>query len=71
MISDHFYFISIFSIAALPTTYIISHLIRQCLDQRLSEKATLDEEVRAWTKEGKEKKIMANWQCREVDARVK
>ena len=49
----------------------LSHLSRQCLDQRLSEKAILDEEVTAWTKIRNEKKIIANWQFTTADARVK
>lgn len=49
----------------------LSHLSRQCLDQRLGEKAILDEEVKAWTKARNEKKIIANWQFTTADARVK
>ncbi len=49
----------------------LSHLSRQCLDQRLGEKAILDEEVKAWTKARNEKKVIANWQFTTVDARVK
>ncbi len=49
----------------------LSHLSRQCLDQRLGEKALLDEEVKAWTKARNEKKIIANWQFTTADARVK
>lgn len=49
----------------------LSHLSRQCLDQRLGEKAILDEEVRAWTRARNEKKVVANWQFTTVDARVK
>ncbi len=49
----------------------LSHLSRQCLDQRLGEKAMLDEEVKAWTKARNEKKIIANWQFTTADARVK
>lgn len=49
----------------------LSHLSRQCLDQRLGEKAILDEEVKAWTRVRNEKKITANWQFTTADARVK
>jgi len=49
----------------------LSHLSRQCLDQRLGEKAILNEEVKAWTKARNEKKIIANWQFTTADARVK
>ena len=49
----------------------LSHLSRQCLDQRLGEKAVLAEEVKAWTKTRNEKKIIANWQFTTADARVK
>jgi transposase len=49
----------------------LSHLSRQCLDQRLGEKAILDEEVKAWTKARNKKKIIANWQFTTADARVK
>ena len=49
----------------------LSHLSRQCLDQRLGEKEILDEEVKAWTKERNEKKVIANWQFTTADARVK
>ena len=49
----------------------LSHLSRQCLDQRLGEKAILDEEVKTWTKARNEKKIIANWQFTTADARLK
>ena len=49
----------------------LSHLSRQCLDQRLSEKAILEEKVRAWTRKRNEKKVVANWQFTTADARVK
>lgn len=49
----------------------LSHLSRQCLDQRLGEKVILDERVRAWTRARNEKKVIANWQFTTVDARVK
>ena len=49
----------------------LSHLSRQCLDQRLGEKAILDAKVKAWTKARNEKKIIANWQFTTSDARVK
>lgn len=49
----------------------LSHLSRQCLDQRIGEKAILDEEVKAWTKARNEKKVIANWQFTTTDARIK
>jgi transposase len=49
----------------------LSHLSRQCLDQRLGEKATLDKEIRAWTKARNEKRVVANWQFTTADARIK
>ena len=49
----------------------LRYLTGQCIDQRVGEKAIVAEEIRAWTKEGSKKKILANWQCREGVARVK
>jgi len=49
----------------------LSHLSRQCLDRRLSEKAILEKEVRAWTKVRNEKRIIADWQFTTADARIK
>lgn len=49
----------------------LSHLSRQCLNQRLSEKVILEEEVKAWTESRNEKKVIANWQFTTADARVK
>ncbi len=49
----------------------LSHLSRQCLDQRLSEKIILEEEVKAWTDSRNAKKIVANWQFTSADARIK
>ena len=49
----------------------LSHLSRQCLDQRLGERSILDKEVKAWTKTRNKKKIIANWQFTTADARVK
>lgn len=49
----------------------LSHLSRQCLDQRLGEKAILDEEVKAWTERRNEKKVVAKWQFTTADARIK
>lgn len=49
----------------------LSHLSRQCLGQRLGEKAILDEEVKAWTKTRNGKKVIASWQFTTADARVK
>ena len=49
----------------------LSHLSRQCLDQRLGEKAILEKAVKAWTMKRNEKKIVADWQFTTADARVK
>lgn len=49
----------------------LSHLSRQCLDQRLGERTILDKEVKAWTKARNDKKIIANWQFTTADARIK
>jgi transposase len=49
----------------------LSHLSRQCLDQRLGERVILEEEVKAWTVLRNEKKIVAKWQFTTADARIK
>ena len=49
----------------------LSHLSRQCLDRRLCEKVILMREVKAWTDERNDKKVIANWQFTTADARIK
>lgn len=49
----------------------LSHLSRQCLNQRLGEKMILEEEVKAWTESRNAKKVVANWQFTTADARIK
>ncbi len=49
----------------------LSHLSRQCLDQRLGEKTILDEEVKAWTMARNARKVIARWQFTTADARIK
>jgi len=49
----------------------LSHLSRQCLDRRLSEKTILMSEVKAWTDKRNDKRVIANWQFTTADARIK
>ena len=49
----------------------LSHLSRQCLDRRISQKDIVDKEVKAWTKVRNEKRIIADWQFTTADARIK
>ena len=49
----------------------LSHLSRQCLEQRLGERVILEEEVKAWTESRNEKKVVAKWQFTTADARIK
>jgi hypothetical protein len=49
----------------------LSHLNRQCLDQKLGEKVILEEEVKAWTESNNKKKVVANWQFTTADTRIK
>ena len=49
----------------------LSHLSRQCLDRRISEKSILTAEVEAWTTARNNKKIVADWQFTTSDARIK
>ena len=49
----------------------LSHLSRQCLDTRISEKSNLAAEVNAWTAQRNNKKVVAKWQFTTEDARIK
>lgn len=49
----------------------LSHLSRQCLADRIENKATLIQEVYAWNKERNDKHAKAHWQFTTDDARVK
>lgn len=49
----------------------LSHLNRQCLDRRISERSVMTTEVEAWTKARNDEKVIADWQFRTDDARIK
>lgn len=49
----------------------LSHLSRQCLDRRISDKKILIEEITAWNKERNEKNSVVDWQFTTEDARIK
>ena len=49
----------------------LSHLSRQCLADRIENKATLITEVSAWNKERNDSQAKAHWQFTTEDARVK
>ncbi len=49
----------------------LSHLSRQCLDRRISDKETLKKEVDAWTKKRNEKSMKVDWQFTTENARIK
>lgn len=49
----------------------LSHLSRQCLDRRISDKETLSKEITAWNKERNERNSVVDWQFTAKDARVK
>jgi hypothetical protein len=49
----------------------LSHLNRQCLDRRISERLIMATEVEAWTKARNDEKIIADWQFTTEDARIK
>jgi len=40
----------------------LSHLSRQCLDRRISDKETLSKEITAWNKERNERNSIVDWQ---------
>lgn len=49
----------------------LSHLSRQCLDRRISDRETLQKEVKAWAEERNDEGSIANWQFTTEDARIK
>lgn len=49
----------------------LSHLSRQCLGHRISDKDAMSSKIRAWNDARNEKKIIANWQFTTKDARIK
>lgn len=46
-------------------------LSRQCLNRRIPDKATLEEEVNAWQKDRNEKVVKVDWRFTTADARIK
>lgn len=49
----------------------LSVLARQCLDERMEDKATLVREVAAWEADRNESKVGINWRFTTADARIK
>jgi DDE superfamily endonuclease len=49
----------------------ISVLVRQCLERRLPDKATLRREAKAWQEERNRKGASVDWRFRTEDARIK
>ena len=49
----------------------LSHLSRQCLADRIEDKAILIREVQAWNKKRHDSHAKAHWQLTTEDARVK
>jgi hypothetical protein len=49
----------------------LSHLSRQCLDRRISDKKILIEEITAWNKERNERNSVVDWQFTTENARIK
>ena len=49
----------------------LSHLSRQCLADRIEDRATLGHEVQAWNKKRNDRQAKAHWQFTTEDARVK
>ena len=49
----------------------LSVLVRQCLDRRLPDLATLDHEVQAWQQQRNDQVVKVHWQFQTADARVK
>lgn len=49
----------------------LSHLSRQCLADRIEDRATLRHEVQAWNKKRNDRQAKAHWQFTTEDARVK
>jgi transposase len=49
----------------------LSHLSRQCLDRRISDKDTMVKEIAAWNKDRNEDPSVIDWQFTAHDARIK
>ena len=49
----------------------LSHLSQQYLEQRLGERVIVEEEPKAWTESGNEKKVVAKWPFTTANARIK
>ncbi len=49
----------------------LSVLARQCLDERMEDKATLVREVAAWEADRNERKVGINWRFTTAHARIK
>lgn len=49
----------------------LSHLSRQCLDQRIPDKTTIIKEVAAWCEERNKSQAVVDWQFTTDDARIK
>ena len=49
----------------------LSALVRQCLDRRLPDLATLDTEVQAWQQQRNDEVVKVQWQFKTSDARTK
>jgi len=49
----------------------LSALVRQCLDRRLPDLATLDTEVQAWQQQRNDEVVKVQWQFKTAEARTK
>jgi hypothetical protein len=49
----------------------LSHLSRQCLDRRISNKEKLASEINAWNKKRNKESVSVDWQFKTADARIK
>lgn len=49
----------------------LSVLVRQCLDRRLPDLATLNHEVQAWRQQRNDEVVKVRWQFQTTDARIK
>ena len=49
----------------------LSALVRQCLDRRLPDLTTLNQEVQAWQQQRNDEVVKVHWQFRTADARIK
>ncbi len=49
----------------------LSALGRQCLDQRIPEKKTMEKQVRAWTSQRNKTRTRVNWRFTTKDARIR